>query len=132
MALVAIQPVTTQERRIDDFFARFTDEWVRPNPISATTSRYFSGDEQSRLEQQLTPRTRAHRRVGSRARKGLADLAKFDRSRLNESQRVSADLMQWQLEDRRRGREVLDFDFPLEQFNGTNVGLVEALTLRIH
>jgi len=116
---------------VDAFFERFTDEWVRADPDLATSSRYFSGEEQSRLEQQLTPRTRAHRleRI-KRAKKGLADLAKFDRSRMNESQRVSADLMQWQLEQIAASEAFLDFDFPLEQFSGANVGLVEALTLR--
>jgi len=116
---------------VDAFFARFTDEWVRADPDLATSSRYFSGDEQSRLEQQLTPRTRAYRLERIKlARKGLADLAKFDRNRMNESQRVSADLMQWQLEQVAASEAFLDFAFPLEQFNGTNVGLVEALTLR--
>ncbi|HWK49257.1 MAG TPA: DUF885 domain-containing protein [Steroidobacter sp.] len=116
---------------VDAFFDRFTDEWVRADPDLATSSRYFSGAEQAQLEQQLTPRTRAHAldRI-KRAKKGLADLAKFDRSRMNESQRVSADLMQWQLEQVAASEAFLDFDFPLDQFNGANVGLVEALTLR--
>ncbi|GFE91107.1 DUF885 domain-containing protein [Steroidobacter agaridevorans] len=116
---------------VDAFFDRFTDEWVRSDPDLATSSRYFSGDEQNRLEQQLTPRTRAYtlERI-KRAKKGLADLAKFDRNKMNESQRVSADLMQWQLEQVAAREAFLDFDFPLEQFNGANVGLVEALTLR--
>ena len=38
--------------------------------------------------------------------------------------------MQWQLEQVAAREAFLDFDFPLEQFNGANVGLVEALTLR--
>lgn len=116
---------------VDAFFDRFTDEWVRADPDLATSSRYFSGDEQNRLEQQLTPRTRAYTldRI-KRAKKGLADLAKFDRNKMNESQRVSAELMQWQLQQVAAREAFLDFDFPLEQFNGANVGLVEALTLR--
>ncbi|MFC4309917.1 DUF885 domain-containing protein [Steroidobacter flavus] len=116
---------------VDAFFARFTDEWVRADPDLATSSRYFSGEEQAQLEQQLTPRTRAYtlERI-KRAKRGLADLAKFDRSKMNESQRVSAELMQWQLEQVAASEAFLDYDFPLEQFNGANVGLVETFTLR--
>src|SRR5690606_8607192 len=86
---------------------------------------------QNQLEQQLTPRTRAHalERI-KRARRGLAELQKFDRSKMNDAQRVSAELMQWQLETIVAGEAFLDYDFPLDQFNGANVGLVETLTLR--
>lgn len=122
---------TPSRSAVDGFFARFTDEWVRADPDLATSSRYFSGDEQSQLEQQLTPRTRAHTldRI-KRAKRGLAELQKFDRGKMNDSQRVSAELMQWQLENTIAGEAFLDFDFPLDQFNGANVGLVESLTLR--
>jgi hypothetical protein len=43
------------ERAISDFFNAFTDEWVRYDPNLATRARYFSGDEQDRLERQSTP-----------------------------------------------------------------------------
>jgi uncharacterized protein (DUF885 family) len=116
---------------LDTFFTRFTDEWVRGNPDLATSSRYFSGEEQNRLEQQLTPRTRAYdlERI-KLAKRGLAELAKFDRSKMTDSQRVSAELMQWLLEGIVASEAFLDFDFPLNQFHGANVGLVETLTLR--
>lgn len=116
---------------VDTFFARFTDEWVRADPDLATSSRYFTGEEQAQLEQQLTPRSRAYtlERI-KRAKRGLADLAKFDRNKMNDSQRVSAELMQWQLEQVATSEAFLDYDFPLEQFNGANVGLVETFTLR--
>ena len=116
---------------VDGFFARFTDEWVRADPDLATSSRYFTGEEQSRLEQQLTPRTRAStlERI-KQAKRGLTELQKFDRSKMNDAQRVSAELMQWQLETIVAGEAFLDYNFPLDQFNGANVGLVEALTLR--
>jgi uncharacterized protein (DUF885 family) len=116
---------------LDTFFSRFTDEWVRGNPDLATSSRYFSGEEQNRLEQQLTPRTRAYELERIKlARRGLAELAKFDRSKMTDSQRVSAELMQWLLEGIVASEAFLDFDFPLNQFHGANVGLVETLTLR--
>lgn len=130
-SLAFTQPTPASRSGVDTFFARFADEWVRTNPDLAASSRYFSGEEQSRLEQQLTPRTRAYSLERIKlARRGLADLQKFDRSRMNESQRLSADLMQWQLQSIADSEAYLDFDFPLGQFNGANVGLIEALTLR--
>jgi uncharacterized protein (DUF885 family) len=130
VALVGLQRVTTQEPGIDDFFGTFTDEWVRMNPNQATAARYFTGPEQDALETQLTPETREwrHRRV-ELARRGLAALKKFDRSRLTGQQRLSAAVMQWQLEVVVEGEKYEDFAFPLEQFAGANIDLVNALTV---
>lgn len=132
-AQVPARAQTSQPSRsaVEAFFARFTDEWVRADPDLAASARYFSGDEQNQLEQQLTPRTRAYtlERI-KRAKRGLAELQKFERNKMSESQRVSAELMQWQLESIVNSEAFLDYDFPLDQFNGSNVGLVEALTLR--
>jgi uncharacterized protein (DUF885 family) len=119
-----------QDRNVDDFFRDFTADWVRHDPNLATRTRYFSGDEQDRLERQLTPLTVDWRRERiQRARQGLAELGKFDRTRMTETQRVSAEVMQWQLGVIVREEPYLDYTFPLEQFNGANVGLVSALTI---
>jgi len=97
LALVAA-PVCAQQRSLDDFFSAFTDEWMRGNPNQAAATRYFSGAEQMAFERQLTPETRAWRQGRVRlAKKGLAELAKFDRSKMTHDQRISADLMKWQL-----------------------------------
>ena len=119
-----------QARSIDDFFSSFTAEWVRLNPNQATASRYFTGPEQDALETQLTPATREwrHRRV-ELARRGVAELAAFERSRLSDTQRVSADLMTWQLAIVVEGEKYEDFTFPLEQFGGVNVSLPTQLTV---
>ena len=122
--------VRTQAPSIDDFFNRFTADWVRANPNQATASRYFTGAEQDALETQLTPATRAWREQRrDRARRGLAELARFDRTSLTESQRVSADLMKWQLEVEVDGAKYDDFAFPLEQFAGVNVNLPNQLAV---
>src|ERR1700730_5754328 len=79
-------------RTIDDFFRDFTDQWVRINPNLATSLRYFTGEEQDVLERQLTSLSRALARTRVQlARKGLAELAKFDRTGMKETQRVSAE-----------------------------------------
>jgi len=131
-ALFLLAPLLpAQQPNIDDFFRNFTAEWVRGNPNLATSSRYFTGQEQDRLERQLTPETLAYRRSRIElARRGLNELAKFDRSKLNETQRVSAELMQWQLDLVVREEPYLDYSFPLQQMSGANVNLVEALTVR--
>src|SRR5687767_14436120 len=120
-----------QQRDIGRFFDEFTAEWVRRDPDLATATRYFSGAEQDRLEQQLTPNTRAFalERVAL-ARRGLSELGKFDTAKLDESQRLSAQLMHWMLDSVVRGEQFMDYRFPLEQFGGANVQLVETLTLR--
>ena len=116
---------------IDDFFRDFTADWVRRDPNLATGTRYFTGDEQDRLERQLTPQTPEWKRDRiQRARRGIADLRGFNRTALTDAQRISADLMEWQLNEYIREEPYFDYTFPLEQMNGANVGLVETMTVR--
>jgi uncharacterized protein (DUF885 family) len=118
------------ERSIDAFFDAFTAEWVRMNPNQAISARYFTGAEQDALDVQITPATREWRqRRVDMARRGLEQLAMFDRTKLSEAQRVSADLMQWQLDLVVEGEKYDDYLFPLEQFGGVNVNLPNALTI---
>ncbi|HEY6344288.1 MAG TPA: DUF885 domain-containing protein [Bryobacteraceae bacterium] len=119
------------ERTIDDFFNAFSDEWVRYDPDLATLARYFSGDEQDRLERQSTPTWSRDWQLGRirLAKKGLAELRRFDRARLNGIQHVSADLMESRLDILLREEPFLDYEFPIQQMNGANVDLVESLTV---
>jgi uncharacterized protein (DUF885 family) len=121
----AVQTVT-----VDDFFDRFTAEWIRGNPNQAAGTRYFTGDEQRQFERQLTPLT-AEWRAGrvALASRGLKQLATFDRAAMTDVQRLSADAMQWQLEALVRADRFADYYFPFEQFGGANVGLVSILTV---
>ena len=48
---------------------------------------------------------------------------------MNDTQRISADLMRWQLDIVARGEPFLDYSFPLEQFGGANVGLPNTLVV---
>src|SRR5207237_7494771 len=91
------QSSTTQN--VDNFFRTFTNEWVRGNPNLAVSSRYFSGEAQDRLDRQLTPDTDVYHRARIQlAKRGLTELRKFDRARMPDAQRLSADLMEWQLD----------------------------------
>jgi len=117
-------------RTIDDFFREFTDEWIRINPNLATSLRYFTGAEQDVLERQLTPLTIASARQRLQlARKGLAELRKFDRAGMTDTQRISAEVMAWQLEMVAAEEPYWDYSFPLEQMNGWNVASVERFTV---
>lgn len=116
---------------LDEFFEQFTDEWVAADPDLATGARYFSGERQRLLERQLTPRTRqAQLQRIERARQGLVALAQYDQNKLDDSRRVSVQLMQWLLQSVVNSEAYLDLQFPLNQFNGANVTLVESLSLR--
>ena len=131
-ALLALATAAqAQTRNIEHFFDEFTAQWVRHDPDLATATRYFSGPEQDALEQQLTPNTRVWdlQRI-QLARQGLKELRGFEQAKLTDAQRVSADLMRWQLESVVNAEPYLDYRFPLEQFAGANVQLVESLTLR--
>jgi len=117
-----------QQSDIDGFFSSFTADWVRANPDLATSSRYFKGLEQDRLERQITPLTIDYRRSRVQlARKGLAELGRFNSPTMTETQRISVELMRWQLQVVNDEEPYLDYTFPLEQMNGANVDLVDTL-----
>jgi uncharacterized protein (DUF885 family) len=83
------------------------------------------------MERQSTPYWSRDWQLGAirLANKGLAGLRRFDRSRRNDVQRVSADLMESHLDLLVREAAFLDYEFPLQQMNGANVGLVQLLTV---
>src|SRR5580765_4958063 len=127
VGLSAQQPPAAPPQ-ISAFFNEFTTEWVRGNPNQAASTRYFTGAEQDAFEQQITPETAEYRRGRVElAKKGLERLATFDRARLSETERISADLMQWQLGVVVEAEKYSDYFFPLEQFGGANVGLPNIL-----
>ena len=120
----------TRTRTVDDFFRDFTAEWVRTSPDLARRTRYLTGEEQNRLERQLTPWTEAWRRARiALARSGLAELRSLDRASMSDAQCLSADVMQWQLQAIIDGEPYYDVSLPLNQFEGANVSLVDALVV---
>jgi uncharacterized protein (DUF885 family) len=130
LLLCIVAAPAAQQRSIDDFFREFTDGWVRLNPNLAVFTRYFTGEEQDRLEQQITPETDAAE--GQRReylRRGLAELAKFDGAPMSDAQRLSADLLRYQLQTYLDWEKYEDYDFPLDQFSGANINLVNVLSV---
>ena len=127
---LAVSLAHAQPLPIEDFFESFTAEWVRANPNLAISTGYFTGEEQRLLEQQLTPMSPAQRQAQlERARRGLQELAQFDLNALPDSLRISAEVMQWQLQMIVEGEPFNDFDFPLQQMSGANVNLINQLTV---
>ena len=127
---VGMLAVMAQERTIDDFFKAFSDEWVRADPDLAAATRYFSGAEQDQFERELTPRTQEWRQQRVQlARRGLERLRQFDRESMNDTQRVSADVMRWLLEMVVEGEPYSDYRFPFDQFAGINVLLPNTFTV---
>jgi uncharacterized protein (DUF885 family) len=120
---------STPQQNVDDFFFHCLDDYFRHNPNVAARFRYFSGEEQDRLDRQLTPLTLEHKKENIElARKGLEELHKYDRSLMTDAQRVSAEVFEWSMNDIIDQEPYLDYEFPLNQMNGANVSLVTILT----
>jgi uncharacterized protein (DUF885 family) len=76
----------------------------------------------------LTPQWRGAR--VALAERSLAELTRIENAAtLTESQRLSADLMRWQLDTFIRSDRYDDYFFPFQQFGGVNVGLVSLMTV---
>src|SRR3989442_10540512 len=88
-----------EQRTIDDYFNDFTSGWVRSSPNQAIATRYFTGAEQDRLEQQLSPETVEYPRTPIQlAKHGLEGFRHFDHAALAPIQRIPEDPMKWQPE----------------------------------
>ncbi len=89
LAWVSVVPAAVVN--LKEFFDRFTKEWVKAEPELATRTQYLSGAEQDRLDGQLSGFSAAARRKRTElARRGLAELRRFDQKRMTPSERVSA------------------------------------------
>lgn len=123
-------PAKPASPAVSAFFADFTDQWMQRQPEQATQSSYFEGTQQDALDGQLSPQTRAFREeTVALAREGLTRLATFERSAMSEAERVSAELMAWQLQALVDRDRYADYSFPLNQFFGANVRLPSLLTV---
>ena len=130
IVLAADLVARAQTVTVDDVLRDFAAEWVRGDPEFATQTRYFRGVEQDGLERQLTPRTDAFKRARiALARRGLRELQRFDRASMPDAQRLSADVMAWQLQAIIDEEPFLGHSFPLNQYGGANVTLVNALVV---
>jgi uncharacterized protein (DUF885 family) len=112
------------------FFDSFADEWMRRQPSASTGSRYFEGETQAALDRQLTPLGEAFQaETVALARRGLSELARYQGAAPSDTERVSVEVMRWQLQTQVDGWAYRDYQFPLQQFNGANVTLPNLMTV---
>jgi uncharacterized protein (DUF885 family) len=131
VCLLTLAAPSAQQTSIDDFCRTISDGWVRLNPNLAVATRYFSGDEQDRLEQQISSYSDAAERERlAYIQRGLQDLGRFDWSRMTDAQRLSADVLRYHLQSYLAWAKYDDYIFPLDQFNGTNIWLPNTLTVQ--
>jgi len=117
----------------DATFDRFTDsfaaDWMRADPSETTRAQFFTGAEQDALDRQLTPITKEARTARvAMAQRGLVKLQEFDRAKLDPDQRVSAAMLEWQLNEIVQAEPFEDHRFVFQQFSGLQVGLVNFLS----
>lgn len=128
LALVVV-PLRAAEIGFDAFVETVAADFMRANPSAATAQQYFTGAEQDAVDRQLTPITKAARAARvERAKRGLEGLKAYDRAQLSSTQRISAAMMEWQLNDLIAVAAVEDYDFPFQQFRGRQVEVVNLLS----
>ena len=128
-APVAKAAAAKPNKAFDTWAEKFAEDWVRLSPQSATSTQYFSGAEQARLDRELTPLTRAQRQKSvAMAKAGLARLDTWMAGPLDEGQRVSAAVMRWTLQNAVANEPFDDHAFIFSQFSGVQVGLVNFMT----
>ena len=63
------------------------------------------------------------------ARRGLSELARYDATAMSDADRVSVEVMRWQLQTVVDGWARRDYEFPLQQMSGANVALPNLMTV---
>lgn len=113
----------------DTWVDKLSADWMRLDPNTATSAQFFTGAEQDAIDRQLTPNSRAWQaeRVAF-ARRILDELARFDRTRLNPSQVVSARILEWEMNSRIAAAPYQDHQFVFDQFQGLHITLVNFLS----
>ena len=123
-------PPPTAKTPLAAFFDSFTDEWMRRQPSASTGSRYFEGETQAALDRRLTPLSEAFQaETVALARRGLSELARYDATAMSDADRVSVEVMRWQLQTVVDGWARRDYEFPLQQMSGANVALPNLMTV---
>ena len=116
-------------KAFDAWSDKFAEDWVRLNPQLSTSTQYFSGAEQAKLDRELTPLTAAHRQKAvAMARDGIKRLDGFNAQPLNPTQKISASVMRWSLQNVIANEPFEDYAFVFSQFSGPQIGLVNFMT----
>ncbi|WP_438480994.1 DUF885 domain-containing protein [Oleiharenicola lentus] len=125
LAFAAPAPTTNFDGWANDVAA----EIMRANPSMATMQQYFTGDEQDLLDRKLTPITKEARAARiAQAQRAQSVLKQFNVAKLSFEERISASIIDWQLETTIRADEFSDHSYIFEQFGGLQVRLVNFLS----
>jgi uncharacterized protein (DUF885 family) len=130
------QVATQPAQPFDQFIDKAAEDWVRRNPAVATGTQYFSGAEQDAFDRQLIATDGVGMPVDPERRAETlrllddirAQLKLYDRARLTPTQRVSADSLEWGLDEFRKSADIADTQFEFDQFRGMQVSLINFLT----
>ncbi len=108
----------------------FAADWVRRSAEWATSSQYFSGDEQAAFERQLTPQTKQRReKTRDLAKAGLAQLAVHEAGKkLTAVQKLEASTLRWSLQSTLAAEPFEDHGFVFNQLGGLQVRVVNFMT----
>jgi uncharacterized protein (DUF885 family) len=108
----------------------FAANWVRRSAEWATSSQYFSGDEQTAFERQLTPQTKQRReQTRELAKTGLAQLAVYEGGKsLSAVQKLEAATLRWSLQSTLAAEPFEDHGFVFNQLGGPQVRIVNFMT----
>ncbi|MET0856462.1 MAG: DUF885 domain-containing protein [Telluria sp.] len=128
-APVAAAPATKPDPAFTAWADKFAADMVGIEPQLATSTQYFSGVQQDALDRQLTPLTAQQRaRRSALRRAGVARLKQWNVARLDATQRTSAAVMRWSLENDLAGEPFDGYRFEFNQMSGTHVSLVQFMT----
>lgn len=113
----AVAPILAQLSGlgIDQFFEESYRQWLLRDPESLTelglATLYKAPNDQ------LTDISESYIRDTQALESGILELLQtYDRNKLTPEQQLSADIYTWMLEDRVRGHEFMDDDYPVSQF----------------
>ncbi|HTO05299.1 MAG TPA: DUF885 family protein, partial [Opitutus sp.] len=124
------------EPSFDAWADEFSKEWVRLSPQTATRTQYFPAEQQDAIDRKMAMSgayggfygAKAAEAAATVARQGLEELNRFASGALTPTQRTSAAVIKWTLEDAISGAEFAQHSFVFEQIGGFHLGLVEFLT----
>ncbi|MEO7599167.1 MAG: DUF885 domain-containing protein [Opitutus sp.] len=129
-------PVRAATASFDAWADSFSAQWVRLNPLLATRTQYFPGNEQDEMDRQLALvggfgnfyGAKASRSAAVLAQRGLDELSQFPTANLTPIQRTSAAVIKATLEDTVANAEFAQYQLVFEQIGGFHLGLVDFLT----
>jgi uncharacterized protein (DUF885 family) len=129
-------PPGDASQAFDTWSERLAEDWLRLAPEATTSSRYFTGDEQRRLDGQLSgPASEVRAARQALARQALAALdGPYALERLDARRQVSARILRFSFERQLASARFEDHFFSFNQFGGLQVRysglLAEAQPLR--